>query len=57
MLLSCSSTVNFSTRTTIPFNKVHYQWAVVVAQLVEWLLLIPEVCGSYPVRDKKLCTY
>ena len=24
-------------------------WAVVVAQLVEWLLLTPEVCGSNPV--------
>ena len=29
-------------------------WAVVVAQLVEWSLPIPEVCGSNPVISKKL---
>ena len=32
-------------------------WAVVVAQLVERLLLIPEVCGSNPVIGKKLFIY
>ena len=31
--------------------------AVVVAQLVEWLLLIPEVRGSNPVIDKNLFIY
>ena len=29
-------------------------WAVVVAQLVEWLITIPEVRGSNPVIGKKL---
>ena len=29
-------------------------WAVVVAQLVEWLLPMPEVCGLNPVFGKKL---
>ena len=32
-------------------------WAVVVAQLVEWLLLIPEVRGSNPVIGKNLFIY
>ena len=30
------------------------QWAVVVAQLVEWSIPIPEVRGSNPVIGKKL---
>ena len=30
------------------------EWAVVVAQLVEWLLPIPEVCSSNPVIGKLL---
>ena len=29
-------------------------WAVVVAQLVEWSIPIPEVRGSNPVIGKKL---
>ena len=33
------------------------EWAVVVAQLVERLLLIPEVCGSNPVIGKNLFIY
>ena len=32
-------------------------WAVVVAQLVEWSLLIPEVRGSNPVIGKNLFIY
>ena len=28
-------------------------WAVVVAQLIEWFLLLPEVRGSNPVIGKK----
>ena len=32
-------------------------WAVVVAQLVEWSLPIPEVRGSNPVIGKNLFTY
>ena len=31
---------------------VQPQWAVVVAQLVEWLLPIPEIRGSNPVIGK-----
>ena len=30
------------------------EWAVVVAQLVEWALPIPWVCGSNPVTGKLL---
>ena len=30
------------------------EWAVVVAKLAEWLLPIPEVCGSNPVMSKIL---
>ena len=33
----------------ILFIKVCHSWAMVVAQLVEWLLLTPEVRGSNPV--------
>ena len=32
--------------------KHSYDWAVVMAQLVEWSLRIPEVCGSNPGIDK-----
>ena len=35
-------------------NQCHEQWAVVVAQLVERLLSIPEVRGSNPVIGKNL---
>ena len=35
----------------------HHRWAVVVAQLVERSLLIPEVCGSNPVIGKNLLIY
>ena len=34
--------------------KLHFPWAVVVAQLVERLLPIPEVHGSNPVISKNL---
>ena len=35
-------------------NAQTFRWAVVVAQLAEQLLLIPEVCGSKAVIGKKL---
>ena len=41
---------NFEKRFVIE----HQQWAVVVTQLVEWSLPIPEVHGSNPVICKKL---
>ena len=37
--------------TTFRYNNI--KGAVVVAQLVEWSLLIPEVRGSNPVIGKK----
>ena len=37
-----------------PIQKLTIEWAVVVAQLVERSLLIPEVRGSNPVIGKKL---
>ena len=39
--------------SSINTNKTFFAWAVVVAQLVERSLLIPEVCGSNPVIRKK----
>ena len=38
-------------------NNTSVEWAVVVAQLVERLLLIPEVRGSNPVIGKNLFIY
>ena len=72
-LLSCSTyncqmlLPNKDANVDEPWNTVHagritisHKWAVVVAQLVEWSLLIPEVRSSNPVIGKiyieHLCT-
>ena len=34
-----------------------HSWEVVVAQLVEWSLPIPEVCGSNPITSKVFIEY
>ena len=40
-----------------PWVTLLIYWAVVVAQLVEWSLPIPEVRGSNPVLGKNLFIY
>ena len=58
----CSVVVAFDIRD-LQFNHPSFfkqfipAWAVVVAQLVERLLLIPEVHGSNPVIGKNLTIY
>ena len=46
------------TKTFTPYkqnhNKQYFRWAVVVAQLVEWWLPIPDVRSSNPVISKNL---
>ena len=46
----------FSIFLKIQLTTVHYKqrFAMAVAQLVEWLLLIPEVRGSNPIIGKKI---
>ena len=48
--------LHMANREALKFKEL-INWAVVVAQLVEWSLPIPEVRGSNPVIGKSLFIY